>query len=276
MEMQTIHIASLLIAGIGVGLALGILGLGGAFIMTPVQFWILTSIGIDPTIAIRITFGTNLAVILPTAISGAIGHNYKKAVLWKAGIVLGLSGFAGAFAGGSIATYLPGNFLKIGFGLVVLASAIRMLTAKPPKVENEPVDNVIICILWGLLSGILCGIVGIGGGVVIVPAMVLAMKCKMHQAVATSTICMALASTGGILAYIINGLNVSGLPAYSTGYVNFLQWILLAGTSIPTALAGARIAHKLPAKELTFVFIVIMVYIGLKMIGVFNWLHLPI
>ena len=81
MEMQLIHILSLLVTGIGVGFASGLLGVGGCFIMVPVQFWVLASMGIDPTIAIKIAFGTNLAVVLPTALSGAIGHSRRKAVL---------------------------------------------------------------------------------------------------------------------------------------------------------------------------------------------------
>ena len=81
MEIGFIQIIALLITGVGVGFASGLLGVGGCFIMVPVQFWALISIGVDPTIAIRIAFGTNLAVVFPTAISGAIGHNRKKAVL---------------------------------------------------------------------------------------------------------------------------------------------------------------------------------------------------
>ena len=54
-----------------------------------------------------------------------------------------------------------------------------------------------------------------------------------------------------------------------TGYVNFLHWILLAETSVPMAQVGAKAAHKPPAKQLKFIFIAIMIYMGLKMIGVF-------
>jgi uncharacterized membrane protein YfcA len=276
MEIGSIQIIALLITGVGVGFASGLLGVGGCFIMVPVQFWALTSIGVDPTIAIRIAFGTNLAVVFPTAISGAIGHSRRKAVLWKAGVVLGLAGLVGAFFGGYFAAHIPGNILKIGFGLAILAGGIRMLTAKPPKVEKEPIDNVLIYILWGFPLGIVSGIIGIGGGVLMVPVMVLAMRFKMHQAVGTSTALMIFTSIGGILSYTINGLNVSGLPPYSVGYVNFLQWILLAGTSVSMAQVGVRVAHKLPAKQLKYVFIAVMIYMGLKMIGVFAWLHLPI
>lgn len=67
MQMQMIHVVILLITGAGVGFASGLLGVGGCFLMVPVQFWVLTSIGVDPTIAIRIAFGTNLTVVLSTA-----------------------------------------------------------------------------------------------------------------------------------------------------------------------------------------------------------------
>ena len=276
MEIGLTQLIALLITGVGVGFASGLLGVGGCFIMVPVQFWALTSIGVDPTIAIRIAFGTNLAVVLPTAISGAIGHSRRKAVLWKAGIVLGLAGLVGSVVGGYFAAHIPGNILKIGFGLAILAGGIRMLTAKPPKAEKEPIESVFVYILWGFPLGIVSGIIGIGGGVLMVPIMVLAMRFKMHQSVGTSTALMIFTSIGGILSYTVNGLNVSGLPPYSVGYVNILQWVLLAGTSVPMAQVGVRVAHKLPAKQLKYVFIAVMIYMGLKMIGVFGWLHLPI
>jgi len=276
MQIGTIQIIVLLITGAGVGFASGLLGVGGCFIMVPVQFWALTSIGVDSTIAIRIAFGTNLAVVLPTALSGAIGHSRKKAVQWKAGIVLGLSGLAGAFLGGFFAAHISGNILKIGFGSAILAGAIRMLTAKPPKVDKEPIDNVVNFILWGFPLGILSGLIGIGGGVLMIPVMVLALGFNMHKAVGTSTALMIFTSIGGILSYIINGLKVSPLPPYSLGYVNFLQWALLAGTSVPMALVGVKAAHKLPAKQLKYLFIIVMIYMGLKMIGVFSWLNLPL
>jgi len=275
-EMGSVQIIALLITGVGVGFASGLLGVGGCFIMIPVQFWALTSIGVEPTIAIRIAFGTNLAVVFPTAISGAIGHNRKKAVLWKAGLILGLAGLAGSIVGGYFAAHIPGNILKIGFGLAILAGAIRMLTARPPKTEKRIIDNVLVYVLWGFPLGIVSGIIGIGGGVLMIPVMVLAMRFKIHQAVGTSTALMIFTSIGGIISYVVNGIKISGLPPYSIGYVNFLQWILLAGTSIPMAQVGVRVAHKLPAKQLKYVFIAVMIYMGLKMIGVFAWLHLPI
>ncbi len=276
MEMQAAQVIALLITGICVGFASGLLGVGGCFIMVPVQFWALKAIGVDPTIAIRIAFGTNLLVVLPTALSGAITHHKKKAVLWKAGVSLGIAGAVGAFFGAFIASHLPGNVLTIAFGAAVILGALRMLTAKPPKITDEPSDSLTAFILWGIPLGIVSGIIGIGGGVLMIPIMVFFLKFKMHQAVGTSTALMIFTAIGGAISYLINGWGIAGLPPYSTGYLNWYQWILLAGVSIPWAVIGANTAHLLPGKQLKYLFIVVMFYMGLKMIGVFAWLHLPI
>ncbi|NLO78210.1 MAG: sulfite exporter TauE/SafE family protein [Methanomicrobiales archaeon] len=276
MTIQLIFIIALILTGIAVGFAGGLLGLGGCFIMTPVQYWVLTSMGLDPGLAILIAFGTNLAVVLPTALSGAYGHNKKGAVAWNAAISMGIAGFAGALLGGYIATLIPGEYLIAFFGVVILLSAIRMLTAKPLSVDAKPVDNVITFLIWGIPIGLLTGVIGIGGGVILIPVMVLVLHFKMHTAVGTSTAFMIFTALGGTIAYIINSWGVAGLPAYSLGYVNLLQWALLVIPSILTAQVGVRVAHRLPAKQLKYVFIAVMIYMGLKMLGVFTFLGLPL
>lgn len=276
MSIELIYIIALVLIGIVVGFAGGLLGVGGCFVMIPVQYWVLTSMGVDPGISILIAFGTNLAVVLPTAVSGAYGHSKKGAVVWNAALTMGIAGFAGALVGGYIATLIPGNYLNILFGLVILLSAVRMLTAKPLSVDAKPVDDMVTFLLWGIPVGLLSGIIGIGGGVVLIPVMVLAMHFRMHTAVGTSTALMIFTALGGTIAYIINGWGAAGLPAYCIGYVNLLQWALLAIPSIAMAQVGVRVAHKLPAKQLKYVFIAVMVYMGLKMMGVFTLLGLPL
>ncbi|GAG44268.1 unnamed protein product, partial [marine sediment metagenome] len=82
--MTITHIIILLATGIGVGFAGGLLGLGGCFIMTPVQYMMFIGMGIPADMAIKLAFGTNLLVVLPTAASGAWRHNRMGAVWWKA------------------------------------------------------------------------------------------------------------------------------------------------------------------------------------------------
>ena len=270
--MTTAHIITLLSTGIGVGFASGLLGVGGGFIMTPVQYMIFTNMGLPVDIAIKLAFGTNLLVVLPTAASGAWRHTKEGAVWWKAAIVMGGCGLIAAFIGAALATRLPGTVLKTTFGVVVIASGIRMLTAKAPKTEPEAKDNPWLWVAWALPLGIITGIIGIGGGVLMIPVMVLALKFKMHNAIATSLAVMMFTSIGGATGYMINGLSVPDLPDYSIGYVNLPSWFLLAVTSIGMAQLGAITTHKLPAKQLSYIFIAIMFYIGLRMIGIFDWM----
>jgi uncharacterized membrane protein YfcA len=270
------HIIILLVTGIGVGFASGLLGLGGAFIMTPVQYIIFTDMGLSADMAVRLAFGTNLLVALPTAISGAWRHHRKGVVWWRAAFVMGSCSLIFALVGATLAAHLPGLALKTIYGVIVLLSGIRMLTARQPKVEPEPVDNPWIWIGWAILVGVLAGIFGFGGAVLMVPVMVLALKFKMHNAVATSLAVMIFTATGGVIGYIVNGLGVTGLPPHSIGYVNLTSWFLLAVTSAGMAQVGAVAAHRLPGRQIEYIFVAVMFYMGLKMIGVFEWLGWPI
>ncbi len=274
--MTLAHIIILLVTGIGVGFASGLLGLGGAFIMTPVQYIVFTDMGLPPDTAIKLAFGTNLLVVLPTAASGAWRHHQKGVVWWRAAIIMGGCSLIFAFAGATLAAHLPGVALKTIYGAIVLLAGIRMLIDRQQQVEKEPVDNPWIWTAWAIPLGIISGVFGIGGAVVMIPVMVLALKFNMHNAVATSLAVMIFTSIGGVIGYIVNGIGVADLPPYSVGYVNLPSWFILAITSVGMAQVGAITAHRLPARQLKYIFIVVMFYMGLKMIGVFDWLGWPI
>ena len=266
--MPTEYILLLLATGIGVGFAQGLLGLGGCFIMVPVTTMVFTGMGFPIDIAVKVAFGSNLLVVLFGAISGSLAHHRKGAVWWKAGITLGIAAAAGALLGSTITSqFISGEAIKVAFGGVILAAALWMLVAKPPRIEEEPKDDPRLWVAWGFPLGIVSGLIGLGGAVFLIPILTTALRFKMHQAVGTSLAVMMFSGAAGALGYLLNGLNVSGLPAYSTGYVNWIAWGSLAATSIAMAQVGARTAHMLPAKWLRMLFIAVMVYMGLRMIG---------
>lgn len=194
----------------------------------------------------------------------------------EAAIVMGICGTVAAYGGATLATHLPGSALKIAFGAVILLSAVRMLTAGTPAVAQETEDNPWVLAAWAIPVGMVTGLLGVGGGVLMIPLMVLLLKFKIHNAVATSLAVMIFTSVGGVVGYISNGLSIPNLPAYSIGYVNLLSWFLLTLGSVGMAQVGAITAHKLPAKQLRYIFIVLILYMGLKMVGVFDWLGWPI
>jgi hypothetical protein len=274
--MPIVHIFILLGTGVGVGFASGLLGVGGGFIITPVQYLLFTNMGMSTDIAMKVAFGTSLLVILPTVASGAWRHHKKGAVRWKTAIIMGICGFMAAFGGATLATHLSGAVLKIVFGVVVLVSGIRMLISKPMESRQETKNNLWLWTAWAIPIGLVTGMTGLGGGVVAVPVMVLGLKFKMHDAIATSLAMIIFTSAGGVVGYIVNGLGVPDLPAYSVGYVNLSTWFLLAVTSIGMAQVGAMTAHRLPARQLKWIFVAAQFYVALRMLGVFECLGWPL
>lgn len=271
MQSYLNYLLILLATGIGVGFTSGLLGVGGAFITVPVIYWLVADMGVSPDMAIKIAFGTNLLVILPTVISGALGHNRRGAVRWKVALGLGLCGLAGALVGATLAVHLPGEALKIVFGGLVLAAALWMgleATLNLTRERGEPRENLLLLAPCGFAIGVLSGLTSLGGGLMIVPMLVLAFAFPMHIAVGTSAASIIFISLGGVIGYIVNGFGMPALLPYSLGYVNLPIWLCLAATSIPMAQLGAKASHALPAKQLRYVFIAIMVYVGLKMLGV--------
>ncbi len=245
--------------------------------MIPVSYWLIQSMGVSQDLAIKIAFGTSLLVILPTAISGSWRHSRQNAVRWKPALVLGSCALGGALVGATLAAHLPGEMLEKGFGGFVLAIAIWMGLGMLPtfrKESGEPKENLGIAAACGFPIGIVTGLTGLGGGVLIVSVLVLALNFPMHVAVGTSVASIILASLGGVVGYIVNGLEVPGLSLpYYIGYIDLRIWLCLAATSIPMAQIGARVAHALPARPLRYIFVAFLVYAGLEMIGAFNWVR---
>jgi hypothetical protein len=266
--VPTEYIIALLATGAGVGFASGLLGVGGCFIMVPVTTMVFTYMGIPLDTAVKLAFGTNLLVVFFTAISSSTAHHRRGAVWWRAAIIIGLAVGAGALLGSTITSrFISGEVIKVVFGAAVIVAGIKMLTAKPPKVEEEPKDNPSLWAGLGFPLGIVSGLIAIGGGIFMVPILNTLLKFRMHRAVGTSTAIMMFSGSAGALGYLLNGLHATNLPAYSIGYVNLLAFGCLVSTSIAMAQVGARTAHRLPAKTLRIILIMVMFYMGLRMTG---------
>lgn len=276
METFLEFIIILLITGAVVGFSTGLLGVGGGFLMVPIQFFLLQSTGISPDMAIRIAFGTSLAVILPTAISGSYRHYCNKCVLLKPAIYMGITGFSGGFIGGYIASITPVNILTFIFSILLFFVAYQILKYQKAPGGKTKNLNPYHLLVWGFLAGVSSGLLGIGGGVILVPVMLIVLGFSMLEAVGTSTVVILLTSVGGILSYIYQGLNIPNLPPYSAGYVNLLQFLLLSIFSIPLAYLGSYYAHKIPEKQLRYLFAVILIFIALKLSGLFELIGIPL
>ncbi|WP_413827075.1 MULTISPECIES: sulfite exporter TauE/SafE family protein [unclassified Methanobrevibacter] len=252
--------------GIIAGIASGLLGVGGGFIMVPLQFFLLTSLGVDSSLALMVSFGTSLAIIIPTSISGAYKHNKELKNILKPGIILGIFGIFGGFLGGFLASYAPTRILQIFFGIVLIIIAINMfLNKKTGKTKPKIKFNILSAALIGVSVGVLSGLLGIGGGVFIVTILSVILGFSMIESIGISSVFISLAAIGGVSSYIITGLGVNTLP-YSLGYVSLVNFFVIILFSIPCAYIGANLSHKLPERRLQEIFAILLIILAIKMI----------
>lgn len=276
MEVNFFYILILICTGVVVGFTTGLLGIGGGFLLVPILYFLLLNQGIEPTLAIRMAFGTSLAIIIPTAISSAIAHHREQQVVIKASLFMGGVGFIGALLGGYVASHTPGDILRTIFALLMMTVALRMLLFSEKEVSTDRKESIILFLLVGFVAGIMSGLVGVGGGIILIPAMVFLMGYGIRYAAGTSSAVIILTSLGGIISYIINGWGVPDLPAYSVGYINLLALLFIAIFSIPLAQVGTLVSRKVPENILRYIFVIIMVFISLQMLGIFQWLGIPL
>lgn len=258
----------LILIGIVAGFASGLLGVGGGFLIVPFQYFLLKYIGVAPDLAMLISLGTSLAIIIPTASSGAYKHSQKLDNIIEPGIKLGIFGIIGSFIGGFVASGLSSRILEIIFGLLLLFIGIRNILSRDRKEKEAKFDfNLITIAVTGLFVGFTSGLLGIGGGIFLIVILTALLGFPMIRAIGTSSVFISLTAVGGTVSYIMSGWGVNTFP-YCLGYVSIVNFILIACFSVPLAQVGAKYAHKLPEKRLKQLFGVVVLYIALKMLGV--------
>lgn len=257
------------ILGIIVGLASGLLGIGGGFLMVPLQYFALSYAGVNPNIGFKVALGTSLACIIPTALSGAYIHNKKSDInILKPGIVFGIFGAIGGFIGGKVAVLLPSRVLELAIGIILILIAINVFIERDnSKKEPKLKLNFTYGAIFGIFIGFCAGLFGIGGGVILMPILMSLFGFSLIEAIATSTIFIPFTSIGGTISYIISGLNMKVLP-YSIGYVNLINFFIIILFSIPMARFGAKIAYKIDEKKLKIIYAAVLIIISFKLLGI--------
>ena len=263
-----IYVLLLLIGGCFGGLMAGLLGVGGGIILTPIQYFLLLAYGVEPGIAMTTSFATSLAVIFVTMIRGTMNHYKNGMVVTDYLVYIMVLGFIGAIVGAFVSVRVDVSILRLAFGILCFFAVINMILIKYPDNDDNISRSVLAHCLLGLIGGLLCGLLGVGGGIIMIPILTIVLKYPTHKAIGTSSASIIATSLGGMIAYIVLGWNVSGLPAFSVGYVNVIQFVFLTLTSSLVAGYAANLSKKVDAYKLKIVHILLVLYIGLKMVGV--------
>lgn len=268
-DPQFLYLVLLFLTGVFVGLASGLFGVGDGFLMVPVQYWALGLIGIDPETALRTAFGTSLAVVLPTAASGTWAHYRRSAIRWDTVYWMAPSAATFSFIGGMISTRLPARPLELLLGIVLIALSVRLARRPDCSWENPPLELAPPqYLLLGVPIGLLSGMLGIGGGVILVPVLLMLLHYSVHAAVGTSMPIILSAAIGGVASYALGVPSDGSTFALSIGYVNIAGFFALAAGSIPMAQVGARFAHACAPHPLQRALAGVMLVFGVMMINI--------
>ena len=270
MDMVSLPIISLLlVVGIGVGFASGLLGIAGGVILIPILLEIENFMGISPDIAVKMAFGSSLLTGFFTGLSGSVQHGKNHNIRWRDAIWLSVSGALGALAGSSVSSYLSGAVLKPLFGVAALLAAFLLLFRSQLYERNEPrhISAVPLVCIGGFI-GSLSSLVGIGGGIMLVPFLVILLAYPAHLAAGTSGAVIPLIAVSGAAGYIIHGWTVENLPPFSLGYVNLFFVLCVSTTSIIAAPWGAKAAVKMRGPWLKLCFSGLLIWVALRMFGI--------
>lgn len=195
------EILGLLLATL-VGLSLGLLGGGGSILTVPIFVYVLDFNTKD-------AIAMSLAVVGITSLFGAAGHWRAGNVNLRVALIFGAVAMVGAFAGARLSIYVSGAVQLILFSIIMLAAAFSMLRKRrtvgdrAAQADHEPVHLPLAHIfLQAMVVGAVTGLVGVGGGFLIVPALVLLGGLPMKQAIGTSLLVIAMNSVSGFVGYL--------------------------------------------------------------------------
>ena len=234
---------------VAIGVSLGLLGSGGSILTVPVLVYLM---GQDEKVAIA----GSLFIVGSVALAGSTQYLRARLIDWRNVVIFGLPGMAGTYLGALIAAYVAGIVQLSLFAVVMLLASYMMLrplqldeTSHTPRQAWKIASD-------GLLVGIITGLVGVGGGFLIVPALALLGGLSMHKAVATSLVIIALKSFSGFYKYL-DVLDRQNLE---------LDWhalLLVTGLGIAGSFAGAKVAHRVPQHRLKKGFGLFLIVMGI-------------
>ncbi len=235
-----------------VGVSLGLLGGGGSILTVPILTYVL---GMDTREAIS----ASLFIVGITSIVAMVGHAGSGRVKWRSGLEFGLAGMAGSFAGAQLGRLLSAAVLMVLFAVVMLTAATAMIRGRKDRsTEKEPTaprSRLLQMMASGATVGVVTGLVGVGGGFLIVPALVLFTGLPMGAAVGTSLLVIAMNSAAGFASTMISVR---------------LHWpIILVFTAIAIigSFVGLVLAKRLQGRTLRKAFGVFVLAMGLLVLA---------
>ncbi|MEO8044007.1 MAG: sulfite exporter TauE/SafE family protein [Spartobacteria bacterium] len=221
-----------LVLALAIGISLGLLGGGGSIITLPVLVY---AAKVPPAQAV----GMSLAVVGGTTLVGSILGARSGHVHGKAAILFSVTGVIGALAGSQLTHLVPPPVLLLIFAGLMVVVALRMFRPRPEETSHQSAEcHWLSCTATGLFVGTLTGFLGVGGGFLIVPALIFLARVPLKRAIATSLVVITVTSAAGLLGHLRR-------THFDWGVAGMFLALSIVGM-----LAGRKFAHHIEAERL--------------------------
>lgn len=236
------ELALSLLLGSAIGLSLGLLGGGGSILTVPALVYL---IGQSPQAAVT----TSLAIVGANSALGVLFHCTHGAVHWRIALLFGSIGMVTSYLAAGVSKQFSATALLVAFALLMLVISLLMLRSRPTPATSDGHIHTVKVLISGAVVGLLTGILGVGGGFLIVPALVMLVGLPIRQAVGTSLVIIAMNSAAGFLGHIGGAFDLHITLLFIVGG--------LAGSFL-----GARLATRLDANLLRRLFALFVLVLG--------------
>ncbi len=256
----------IVIGGALTGLLAGLFGVGGGAVIVPVLYEIFRAMGVADDVRMQLCVGTSLAIIVPTSIRSFQAHrargNLPAGILraWTVPIIIGVA------CGGLLAAVAPAAVFKAAFVVVALLLGAKFLFAEASWRLGDRLPGGFLMTAYGLFIGLYSSLMGVGGGAV--GTLVLTLYGKsIHTAVAVSSGLGVLISIVGTISYMLAGWPQHHLlPPLSIGFVSLIGFALMAPVASFVSPYGARLAHRLPRRQLEIAFGMFLLAVAIRFV----------
>lgn len=233
--------------GFAAGVLGSMLGLGGGIIVVPV----LTFLGFSPTASAS----NSLFAALSNSIASTISYSKQKRIVFSLGLKLGLISIPGTILGAIMSTDVTPGIFKILFGLILIASAAYLFLRKKIRDKEKTLSIQMMFFVIGasFFAGIISAFFGIGGGIIFVPLMVVAIGMTMKKAAPTSQLILLFSSLSGIIVHSF------------LGHPDFIQAGFLAIGSFFGGIVGARLSIDIKERYLQILVSIVILIAAAKL-----------
>lgn len=242
------------------GLAAGLFGVGGGVIIVPALIYAFSMQAMPVEILTHMAVGTSLAIICISSISSVLAHHKNDFVVWPVVKAMAPGLIIGVGLGVYTVVNIPGQTLQLIMGVFLSIIGLQMGFKLMP-VSQRQLPNSIGLAGFGIFSGWVSALFGIGGGSLNVPFLSF-FGLRMQQAVATSAACGMPIALAGAFGNTVAGWGHVQMPALSLGFIYLPAFAGIAIMTAPFAKVGAALAKKLSPVQLKRIFAVFLVIIG--------------